>query len=139
MSWSKLFPELDRIDDPKERDRIVGRCHRVMIRSGRYWLSLLGLMFVALPAACVLIQLLLDWLGVPRGITKAINSALVGAALLCGLEWFWWGPVRRHLRRELQAPDRRICEACGHELRRQVEPRCPECGTPTDSPPLPKR
>lgn len=132
MSWSKLFPELELIDDAKERDRIVSRCHREMISSGRYWLSLVGLMFVALPAACVGIQLLLDWIGVPRSITKAIISAVVGATLLSGLELFWWGPVRRCLRRELNDLRRWMCEKCGCDLRRQVEPRCPKCGTAFD-------
>ncbi len=138
MAWKKLFPELELIDDPKERDRVVSRCHRAMLRSGRYWCSFLGLMFVALPAACVLIQLLLDWIGMPRGVTKAIISGLVGVALLSGLHLFWLGPVQRGLRRELRDRGLRICMECGRDLRRQVEPRCPECGTSFDPKPHPK-
>jgi hypothetical protein len=33
--------------------------------------------------------------------------------------------------RRLQVPP--ICEFCGYDLRSQIEPRCPECGTPFES------
>jgi hypothetical protein len=44
--------------------------------------------------------------------------------LLIGSETF-----RRLLREQLVARGVAICVACGYDLRGQIEPRCPECGT----------
>ncbi len=39
--------------------------------------------------------------------------------------------LRRH-RQQIRKIEQGICVVCGYDLRGQVEPRCPECGTPFD-------
>jgi hypothetical protein len=41
--------------------------------------------------------------------------------------------IRRYVRRKLAEIGVPVCRNCGYDLRGQVEPRCPECGTPFDS------
>jgi len=61
--------------------------------------------------------------------------------LLCGLPPLWLSKkaTRRKLRRMMVEAGVPICLKCGYDLRGQVTPRCPECGTPFDEKLLRKR
>ena len=56
----------------------------------------------------------------------ALGGVLVGAESRLFFRARW----RRSLREQLVERGVPICLACGYDLRGQLEPRCPECGTP---------
>ncbi len=56
---------------------------------------------------------------------------VLGLGLLwCADRLFLDKLIQQSLRRQLVARGVPICIACGYDLRGQIEPRCPECGTP---------
>jgi hypothetical protein len=82
-----------------------------------------------------------NWLAVFGGslvilwFTGSYFAMLLGAVLLGGLlvsaesRLFFRAHWRRSLREQLVERGVPICLDCGYDLRGQVEPRCPECGT----------
>lgn len=56
---------------------------------------------------------------------------IIGCWLACVM--MFRGRIQRCLRKELRQRGCAICIKCGYDLRGQVEPRCPECGSPFDA------
>lgn len=59
------------------------------------------------------------------------GAVLLGGALVAAEHYLLFRThTQRSLRRQLVERGVPICVACGYDLRGQLEPRCPECGTP---------
>lgn len=72
-------------------------------------------------------------MGVPQRFSGGIIGGLVGGLFVYGIGRIWRRPMQQCLRQELNKRGIPICMKCGYDLRGQVEPRCPECGTDFDS------
>jgi hypothetical protein len=134
MSFLKKwqYPEVALFKSPKEAAQAFARSpwsHKwvwlVVIASGAGPL-LLGRLPEAVP----------PFLGVPKRLIFTVYCistfllALLWNVTIWGL-WFVFvhKPIRRHLRGCLVAQGIPICVECGYDVRGQLEPRCPECGT----------
>lgn len=130
IAW---FPELRFCDTATERAALWRSCywHWLKHKGWRYLLLL-----CALSAGVQIAMSLAVW-GIRRGfnlhwpyLTMFTAAAAVGGAIV-GLSWMVM--IRRSMQQTLRAELRRrgvpVCQQCGYDLRGQVEPRCPECGT----------
>jgi hypothetical protein len=69
-------------------------------------------------------------MNLPSSVKYMIFGAIVGWLLVAGALWFGRKTIQRSLRRQLNEAELPTCMKCGYDLRGQIEPRCPECGTP---------
>ncbi|MGE5607712.1 MAG: hypothetical protein ACM359_00515 [Bacillota bacterium] len=145
--WLKVFPELAFIDDPAERAVLW----RAAVRTSRWLFFASAIPLVVLVVFLVNVvftrdpfPLLRELLGIPdrplyylRLIVPVIVNGTMGIwGPLC-LFWLFRRRIQRTLRQQLLARGVPICLGCGYDLRGQLEPRCPECGTPFDPSLLP--
>jgi hypothetical protein len=69
--------------------------------------------------------------GYRGGLTWALSVQCIayfwGPPLIVGTIALWFASCRRRLPTCVS-----LCQSCGYDLRGQIEPRCPECGTTFD-------
>ena len=131
--------EFLRIGDAEERHRVYRSGLNAFLMHRSTWIA------VAIYAVA-LIVLSLGVAGLIVSISRVGQWSVTGvklAAILCALipmlliplvwvrERKW---MRVYLRNYLNDHAVPICRICGYDLRGQVDPRCPECGTPCDEP-----
>ncbi len=142
--WYKWYPELHFFDSDKER-------WRMLKKSGKGWPTYsLMLVFLFYGASAVVITIVIvehfnrSMSGIiaaylpsssPPHLATILFSVLMNipCLLLVYLTCFLWRKrQRRFLREKLIAKGVPICIQCGYDLRGQIDPRCPECGTGFD-------
>ncbi|MDM8006961.1 MAG: hypothetical protein QUV05_12555 [Phycisphaerae bacterium] len=133
LARSRWFPELALFDDEAERKAVLKRLWRQLLRRKQYRLSLLAIsvcsVFVlafASPLARHLFPV------VPHLLMTTLIGAAAGGCFGLAIQLCWRKPCQRYLREQLAAKGVPICIECGYDLRGQVDPRCPECGTAFD-------
>jgi len=129
-------PELAFFADRRERRAVLKRFWRERVGLGR-----LLLITVALGLGGGIVQvlytttterLLTAWGVADRGWVGGCFAGLAGATIGLAIQYLFRKPLRKYLREQLNAKGVPICIACGYDLRGQVDPRCPECGTAFD-------
>jgi len=129
---TRWFPELRFCETATERAALWRLCYlRWLRRRGWRHLLLLCVLSVAVQIAMSAAVAGLQALGV-RGFNAMMFMAAAGmGGALVGLGWIMIisRSMQRELRVELRARGVPVCLACGYDLRGQIEPRCPECGT----------
>lgn len=128
MFEEKLFPELLLFDRGKERRRMK---RRVMFNTRTLVACGLLTTFFVLGGPHLFLRIHLARLGLPHWAVTLVVSLCVGG-LVYAAAWVTRRAVRRFLRVQLVNKGISICLTCGYQLRGQVEPRCPECGTGFD-------
>lgn len=123
----KLFPELLLFEPGKERRRMK----RLMIRNSQTVTACL--FFVVLFVAVIrgILRSTLAELGLPNWAVTLVGAIFAGAVVYAAI-WASRRGIRRYLREQLVKKGVSVCLNCGYQLRGQVEPRCPECGTGFD-------
>ena len=123
----KLFPELLLFEPGIERRRMNRRMYRNIRTFGTCFL------FAAIFVFGVkgILRSSLAQLGLPHW---AVRMAVFFCFLVVAYAAVWATQrgVRRFLRVQLVKKGVSVCLNCGYQLRGQVEPRCPECGTGFD-------
>lgn len=122
---NRRTPEIALFDTDKER-KVALRCAESIVRRtarGRWFWFLFFLIWVSFVLAEPL-----------AAYPRAEKSVLCLLILLFGVAWYSLRRplVRRSLREQLAAKGVPICVGCGYDLRAQIEPRCPECGSAFD-------
>jgi membrane associated rhomboid family serine protease len=126
------FPELAVVDDPAVQVQALRGIFWAIWRRPRTWLLAAAAAGVLGVVSIGLVPLLL-YLGLPSVAVPGAIGGFAGGATV-GILVFATKQVRRGaLRLWLVEHGYPVCLACGYDLRGQVEPRCPECGTPADS------
>ena len=67
-----------------------------------------------------------------EGWVGGVIAGVYPFAVAIGSQYLVRKPLIRYLREQLAAKGVPICIECGYDLRGQVDPRCPECGTAFD-------
>jgi len=130
---SRSYPELARFADDERRKVALRRATREVMRSRRFWLFILGALVVAVAIAVPVGMMVKGSPALCGGFGGLIGGTLVGSWV-----FFCRSNLRASLRRQLVEQGVPICLRCGYDLRGQLEPRCPECGTPCDPGLLPR-
>ncbi len=124
----KLFPELDRIEDPRVLRAVYDAAkHRLRGRPGHMFQTIAaGILLaavIAVSAYWTYRQFKL-W-----GIALLLLIWNLSVGLIYWVIDFWFRrPMRKFIRLEMLDRGYAICVECGYDLRGQHEPRCPECG-----------
>ena len=128
-----MFPELARFETAEQRRVAWQEAHRQS--------RLLCALIVGLGAGIgtgFLVVLLDIFFGriVAVSLPAVAKGCLAGGVAGAAAGYIGWWPVRgrirRSLRQQLTEAGIPTCVPCGYDLRGQIEPRCPECGTPFD-------
>lgn len=123
----KLFPELLLFEPGKERRRMK----RLMIRNSRTVTACIFFVVIFIAGVRGILRNTLAQLGLPNWALTLAGSICAGAAVYVAI-WASRRRIRRYLREQLVIKGVSVCLNCGYQLRGQVEPRCPECGTGFD-------
>ena len=131
--YIRLYPELDRFPAGFERSRALRRATASWI----YWLALIVALCCA-EAAFVgarknLLPLAYGSIGGSVFVWNLVVAIILGGMVGIGLSFAFRNWIRTRLRQQLISKGVPICIRCGYDLRAQVIPRCPECGTPFDT------
>lgn len=134
--WYKWYPELHFFDSDEERTRMLdeydsGRKRRYLY----YWCALLFSVFAGVIVSIFIVIPPFIMLFIPHLIRPYIRPALTGvvtAGVYIIFYHLWRNSRRRLLRKKLVEKGVPICIECGYDLRGQIEPRRPECGTGFD-------
>ena len=128
-----LFPELKRFDTHVERWRAGEAAHN----ENRF--RFVGAVILTL-LVYVALSLLVFWgTEIVRRVPdrSSVATAVCLAFPFVGGVFLGLAPlalvrrsIRRSLRRHLTKAGMPTCVSCGYDLRGQIEPRCPECGSP---------
>lgn len=123
-----LVPEMRQYLDQQESTDIV----ESVLRRGAIAAIMSGIVLTL--AALLLSQLVIRLIG---GVAAEVLQHTWIIVPLAGWPLLTVGLLRKRLRRETRAYVNRtkrgaLCESCGHDLRGQTEPRCPECGDAFD-------
>lgn len=122
------------IGGTEERRRVYGSGTIAFLKDKSTWIAFIGY-------AVGLIVLSLGIAGLTVLVSRVGQWSVTGvklAAILCALIPLFLIPLmwvrerkwmRAFLREYLNDHGIRICRNCGYDLRGQVDPRCPECGT----------
>ena len=122
---SRLFPELSLFETEKERRAAFWKA-----RGNLNTLICVCVLFGPLIyLSHVLVRFLSGFLSQPLIVAIPLGL-LIGFALGFLALWLSRKAIRRRLHRLILEAGIPICIKCGYDLRGQVEPRCPECGTP---------
>lgn len=133
MSSPDHFGEVTKT--PEFRREVRRLFRRRVLWTRRYWAG------IAVYSTCFGVMMaMIDWFAVParklflywmpRWLDRPLMSGLIGAALGLALQFFFRKPALRCRWEALNNRGIPVCMNCGYDLRGQVEPRCPECGTP---------
>ncbi|MBN1347474.1 MAG: hypothetical protein JXQ73_32590 [Phycisphaerae bacterium] len=137
----RLFPELALFETKEERDKAFKVARKQVSKK----LALLGFATSVVVMAVIAVVPMVGFdclkrLGIlsPEAMFPHNNYPPFAAPLglaLCGfwLTWLYRYSIRRSLREQLAKSGVPICVECGYQLRGLTEPRCPECGTPSDA------
>ncbi len=117
-----------------ERNRAYGLGTLAFLKNRRTWVAFIGYSIPLVLLSAAMQELTLD-VARTRGLTFA--EVLLGMYLACGIVLVviplmfvryrkWMRVFLRQYLNDLGIP---ICQDCGYDLRGQVNPRCPECGT----------
>ena len=130
---SKQYPELRHFDSPKEAQAALKEWQKEQMKKPRFWIVLLAYTAGVGLFLSIIIVSLGQWFRLPRIMFGGIVASVTGGSGMVVITWFWRRECRRYLREQLVACGVPICIKCGYDLRGQIEPRCPECGTPCDA------
>lgn len=123
----KLFPELLLFEPGRERRRMMRRVFRNTRTVAAFGLAVVIFVYgVDGP-----LRSYLGRLGLPHWAVTVIAALCAGGMAYAAI-WVTRRGVRRYLRVQLVNKGVPVCLECGYQLRGQVEPRCPECGTGFD-------
>ncbi len=128
---SKVFPEVGRFVDAVDMQTAWKECNRRVLIRSRFRLILIGVVGLSIPAGFFLSPIV-GRLGIPASIAPLLAGTLLGVFFAPILNWWYRRPIQRCLREELVDRGIPICLECGYDIQGQIEPRCPECGTPFD-------
>jgi hypothetical protein len=131
--YKPVYPEIALFDTNEERRVAMRRTRPANMKlhgpgAGRVWIFFL--IVVLIPLAYLFG--VHDQLVAPHPVVGKIAWLLVFMLALATGMWVLRPLVRRSLREQLVAKGVPICVACGYDLRGQIEPRCPECGSAFD-------
>ncbi|MCH7591627.1 MAG: protein kinase [Planctomycetes bacterium] len=133
---SRLIPEVALFETDEQRKAAMRRASSITARgSGRLWIWLLLFLMTLgiIPLLMRVTGLDVEWgrLQTKYPIVRLIYGPLM---MLLMYSWLWFcrSVIRPRLRAQLVAKGIPICVPCGYNLRGQVDPRCPECGTAFD-------
>jgi len=135
----KSYPELAFFSNPSDRYAAF----RTAMREIRWRYFLLAVVFSIMLFIVVphLVRLLLvhlrALLNAPHlhsvsNVVVFVCNGLNGVVISIVLIHVFRKRIQRSLRSQLVARGTPICVECGYDLRGQLDPRCPECGTPFD-------
>ena len=130
---SKRYPELQRFATREEANSAVLAWKKQLMKMPRFWLGLVGYTIgvgVFITAILVMIR---PWVFVPGRMYGGIVGGITGVTGFFVITWFWRHRLRLFLRQQLVDRGIPVCLKCGYDLRGQIDPRCPECGTPFDA------
>lgn len=129
--WQVFCPEVQYLETYDDACAADVALREALWRPSRLWVYMLVLACTIFGASIVLERFLASW-GLSRnvvviiiGVTCSMIGGL-GMILVCRRE------VIRIMRKFLQEQGVAICLLCGYDLRGQMTPRCPECGTAFD-------
>ncbi len=137
LFYNPFYPEIALFDTNEERKVAMRRAHPMKLRGsgrsgwvnpGRVWVSSL-IVFLTMTALLFGVD---DQLVALHPVVARIGKVLVFMLGIATAMWVLRPLVRRSLREQLVAKGVPICVACGYDLRGQIEPRCPECGSAFD-------
>ena len=126
---SRVLPELGRFKSDEERKTALERADAEVLKSSGFRRGMV-VATVAFAALIVVVFVLLLWF--PFLLGTALSTVSLGALFGVTCAWYCRKAVRRSLRRQLAEQGVPICVRCAYDLRGQIEPRCPECGTAFD-------
>lgn len=135
MAWFDNCPELDSVEDPRDRAAILAEVERRVTGKNRRVRVLEILFFPVVIGTLFLLTTLLSQLGTAGRVRRTITVTacfIVFGLAAAGAGLVFYRQRRRELRlylRELGFP---FCLKCGYSLKGQTEPRCPECAEPFD-------
>lgn len=127
-------PEIMRLEDKEERRRAYGNMVRAFHRDRRNWVSIFMcvLVYGCIKLGCIKACALTaggQWSHV--GFAMVVIVIMVFPLLASPLFFLWHRKrMSKYLRKYLNEHGVPICMPCGYDLRGQVDPYCPECGTP---------
>jgi len=138
--WLKIVPELTFFKDPAERAAAWRRAFKTF--QWRYIVTMILVMSLVSLLSVPLFNFLMSHaqalLGAPRlhsgpeALLRAVFSGLLAVIGTGPGLWLFRRRIQRSLRSQLIERGVPICFECGYDLRGQLEPRCPECGTAFD-------
>lgn len=129
------LPELELFESEEQRQNALHEIGRevVDLRSGHYWLAILGLI-TAVVGGQFLARMLLAMVAWPRWLEDILLLLLVGATFFGALRFLHRSGAAGELRHKLLKNGVPVCLGCGYLLRGlPLDPGlCPECGRPFD-------
>lgn len=132
MMLQGMFPDLNRLDDPNERTRIYGESSRKLLGRPMYWVILLATAIGMALALFVVVQLVRPYVRLPKAVIGGLTGGIIGGSITGIVQIFFRRPLQLEIRKRLVEKGIPICISCGYDLRGQIEPRCPECGKPSN-------
>ena len=129
VGWGRLYPELMRWGNVKERRRALNQAERDAFRDR--WVT--AICFWIIGAVVTVGQTRFTDVGGGPAWVRFIGMfvpALITIALFFFAYLLWQRQrVQTSLRRQLASMAGKVCIDCGYDLRGNVSGRCPECGT----------
>ncbi len=129
---SRLFPELARFSSKKDSQKALSMAMRRQQRKWTFWCSVAAFFAVGGLVLVAALHILGLFIQIPHAAYGGLVGGVLSGVTFGVMQWLWRNPIRRHLRRQLQERGIPICLSCGYDLRGQLTPRCPECGTAFD-------
>ena len=125
----KQYPELQHFTSPEQAKKGMHAWKKRMMKMPAFWVGLAAYTIgVGVLVSMTLISIR-PWFTVSAGMFVSLVVIFTGGSGMVVLTWFWRHRCQRFLRQQLIASGIPICLKCGYDLRGQIEPRCPECGT----------
>jgi hypothetical protein len=129
----RLFPELALFDEDEGADALLNAYKETRWIPKLVKICLIG---VGMPLAPVVAGAFSPRVQAFMDAHEIVGVGLIaaGVSITTGIVGLWLARDRmqRSLRRQLLEAGRPVCIECGYDLRGQIEPRCPECGTAFD-------
>lgn len=122
-------------DTVVERSRVYSKAYRAYVRRPVIIILMFGYIATAIFAAKWLMGPTVVWFKALPGnpeINRFLCFMFLMIPIFCGFPLFCWHGrrwMRKYLRTYLNEHGIPICMNCGYDLRGQVSPSCPECGT----------